>query len=124
METQVLKTHGNPDYDMIVFCHLRWDFVYQRPQHIISRLAKDYKILVVEEPTPTRLNGHSPLEVREITANIHVFRPPGQSIDKIGAFLKTHLKKQTLQVVWFYSPTFIPVLEQLALVCVIEYCKA
>ena len=122
METQVLKTHGNPDYDMIVFCHLRWDFVYQRPQHIISRLAKDYKILVVEEPTPTRLNGHSPLEVREITANIHVFRPPVQSIEKIGAFLKKHLKKQTFPVGWFYSPAFIPVLEHLEFDSVIYDC--
>lgn len=37
-------------YDMIVFCHLRWHFVYQRPQHIISRMAKTMKILLIEEP--------------------------------------------------------------------------
>ena len=35
---------------MIVFCHLRWDFVYQRPQHLLSRLAQHYRILFVEEP--------------------------------------------------------------------------
>ena len=92
MKTQVLRTNTDPEYDMIVFCHLRWDFVYQRPQHLISRLANDYKILVVEEPEPTRLNGNSPLEVREITPNIHVFRPPVQSIESIGKFLKKHLK--------------------------------
>jgi hypothetical protein len=24
---------------LIVFCHLRWDFVFQRPQHLMTRLA-------------------------------------------------------------------------------------
>ena len=37
-------------YDMIVFCHLRWEFVYQRPQHLVSRMAKYLKILFIEEP--------------------------------------------------------------------------
>lgn len=122
METQVFNPGTSHNYDMIVFCHLRWDFVYQRPQHIISRLAKDYKILVVEEPQPTRLNGNSPLEIREITSNIHVFRPPVQSIEKIGAFLKKHLKKQSFPVGWFYSPAFVPVLDQLEFDSVIYDC--
>lgn len=33
----------------IVHCHLRWDFVWQRPQQILSRLAKRYPILFVED---------------------------------------------------------------------------
>lgn len=41
---------SNNEYDLVVFCHLRWDFVYQRPQHIISRLSKNLKILLIEEP--------------------------------------------------------------------------
>ncbi len=122
MEAHALKMNANPEYDMIVFCHLRWDFVYQRPQHLISRLAKDYKILVVEEPQPTRLNGNSPLEVREITPNIHVFRPPVQSIESIGTFLKKHLKKQTFPVGWFYSAAFVPVLDHLDFETVVYDC--
>jgi ribonuclease BN (tRNA processing enzyme) len=35
---------------IIVFSHLRWDFVFQRPQHLLTRLAQSYKILFVEEP--------------------------------------------------------------------------
>src|SRR4051794_7813492 len=35
---------------LIVFSHLRWDFVYQRPQHLMSRLARHWRILFVEEP--------------------------------------------------------------------------
>ncbi len=36
--------------DLIVFSHLRWDFVYQRPQHILSRMARMRRIFFIEEP--------------------------------------------------------------------------
>ncbi len=36
--------------DLLVFSHLRWDFVYQRPQHLISRFAKDNRVWFFEEP--------------------------------------------------------------------------
>jgi UDP-galactopyranose mutase len=35
---------------IVVFCHLRWDFVSQRPQQLLSRLAQHYRLLFVEEP--------------------------------------------------------------------------
>ncbi|WP_449406239.1 hypothetical protein [Massilia phosphatilytica] len=35
---------------IVVFSHLRWDFVFQRPQHLLSRLAQHYPVLFVEEP--------------------------------------------------------------------------
>src|SRR5262249_22529904 len=35
---------------LVVFSHLRWDFVYQRPQHLISRLARKRRVFVIEEP--------------------------------------------------------------------------
>lgn len=36
--------------DLICISHLRWDFVWQRPQQLLSRLAQHYPILFVEEP--------------------------------------------------------------------------
>ncbi|CAG8863682.1 hypothetical protein PS627_00620 [Pseudomonas fluorescens] len=42
---------------LLCLSHLRWGFVYQRPQHVMSRLARDYDVLFFEEPlfedTPT-----------------------------------------------------------------------
>jgi UDP-galactopyranose mutase len=37
-------------YDLIVFSHLRWDFVYQRPQHLMSRFATAHRVIFFEEP--------------------------------------------------------------------------
>ena len=37
-------------FDLVVASHLRWSFVWQRPQQLLSRLANHHRILFVEEP--------------------------------------------------------------------------
>ena len=39
--------------DLICFSHLRWDFVFQRPQHLLSRAARTMRVLFWEEPLHT-----------------------------------------------------------------------
>src|SRR3954467_14220390 len=41
---------ATPMQTLIVFSHLRWNFVYQRPQHLLSRLAKRWRLVFFEEP--------------------------------------------------------------------------
>ncbi len=49
---------GRPTFDvlddypapLICFSHLRWDFVFQRPQHLMSRFARERRVYVFEEP--------------------------------------------------------------------------
>ncbi|HYE16722.1 MAG TPA: glycosyltransferase family 1 protein [Pyrinomonadaceae bacterium] len=41
---------GGVEYDLICLSHLRWDFVYQRPQHLLSRCARDRRVFFFEEP--------------------------------------------------------------------------
>lgn len=38
------------DTTVVCFSHLRWDFVYQRPQHLLSRFARRHDVAVIEEP--------------------------------------------------------------------------
>jgi hypothetical protein len=41
----------SPDRPLLLcFSHLRWDFVYQRPQHLLTRAAKSFRVVVLEEP--------------------------------------------------------------------------
>jgi glycosyltransferase involved in cell wall biosynthesis len=35
---------------LVCFSHLRWDFVWQRPQHLLSRAVRHYNVLIIEEP--------------------------------------------------------------------------
>lgn len=37
---------------LVCLSHLRWGFVYQRPQHLMSRMARTYDVLFFEEPLP------------------------------------------------------------------------
>ncbi|MES2458796.1 MAG: glycosyltransferase family 1 protein [Bacteroidota bacterium] len=39
-----------PPKNLVCFSHLRWDFVYQRPQHLLSRFSKDASVYFFEEP--------------------------------------------------------------------------
>ena len=41
---------GPRAHPLIVHSHLRWDFVWQRPQQLLSRLARTAPVLFVEEP--------------------------------------------------------------------------
>ena len=51
--------------DLVCLSHLRWDFVFQRPQHLLSRCARDRRVFFVEEPIFT--DGSSVrLEIGEI----------------------------------------------------------
>lgn len=37
-------------YDVLCFSHLRWDFVFQRPQHLITRFSQSHRVFYIEEP--------------------------------------------------------------------------
>ena len=43
--------------ELVVFSHLRWGFVYQRPQQILSRLARRYLHVRPKGPTGTDQRG-------------------------------------------------------------------
>jgi UDP-galactopyranose mutase len=42
--------NGRVTTDLICFSHLRWDFVFQRPQHLLSRAAQTMRVIFWEEP--------------------------------------------------------------------------
>jgi glycosyltransferase involved in cell wall biosynthesis len=50
---------------IVVHCHLRWDGVWQRPQQIMSRLARHRRIAFIEEPIFMGPGYQNHLEVRE-----------------------------------------------------------
>lgn len=107
-------------YDMVVFCHLRWDFVYQRPQHIISRMAKEYKILFIEEPWQRAEESESRL--MKINEMLHVLQPNVNGIAAIKDILPQYISQSSTAVGWFYSPSFVPVLEYFNFSAIIYDC--
>jgi len=64
-----------PKPDLVCLSHLRWDFVYQRPQHLMSRFARDRRVFFFEEPIGH--DGPARLEVSE--------RPGGVRVNKASS---------------------------------------
>src|SRR4051794_22344937 len=63
-------------YGIVVFCHLRWGFVWQRPQQFLSRFAKKHPILFIEEPFFDRKAGAQPeLQFHRVMPNVTVMCP-------------------------------------------------
>ena len=46
----MLTPARDPSPDLICLSHLRWNFVFQRPQHLLTRCAREQRVFYVEEP--------------------------------------------------------------------------
>jgi glycosyltransferase involved in cell wall biosynthesis len=108
---------------LIVFCHLRWRFVYQRPQHLLSRLARRWHVHLVEEPLFGEGAG-AWLERSEPCPNVSLLTPHTPVPDAgFADAQRPHLKQLlhdymcrhgiTEPVVWFYTPMALPLLDDL-----------
>ena len=63
--------------DIIYFGSVDWDFLWQRPQQLITRLAKSHRILFVDPPySLNRLKGLRDEGIRDLAPNIHRCTPP------------------------------------------------
>lgn len=105
---------------IIVFSHLRWDFVYQRPQHLLSRLARHYRVLFFEEPRFRP--GDASLEISTPLPGLTVCTPftPLETTgfhDEQMPYLRPMLREAGAQhanpIAWFYTPMALPLLQEL-----------
>jgi glycosyltransferase involved in cell wall biosynthesis len=96
---------------LIVFSHLRWDSIKQRPHHLLSRLSLKYPVLFIEEPIPYSKKEYGTAQLDKVEK--HVWRlqlkvdwEDTALIHKlISKTAKSFLKDAPL--LWFYSPSFI-----------------
>lgn len=98
--------------DLVCFSHLRWDFVYQRPQHLLTRCAKDRRVFFVEEPIFG--NGSMRLDTRETDSGVHVVvphLPDGlRSEIAINAVMREMTRQLFIEhdidkyIFWYYTP--------------------
>ena len=111
--TEDLSNDGN--YDVVCLSHLRWDFVYQRPQHLLSRFTRNGRVFFFEEPIFSDEPTH--LKVTEKGENLFVFVPyishsDGQNqnvFDIQKRLLDELIEANNVKdfIVWYYTPTAI-----------------
>ena len=118
------------NYDLVCLSHLRWDFVYQRPQHLMSRFAKNRRVFFVEEPIFTVEQTHLKISLREDNLTVvvpHILSADRETknIESIqGELLDELFSKQQIKdfVLWFYTPMAMSFAEHLEPKAVIYDC--
>ena len=98
--------------ELICFSHLRWNFVYQRPQQLLSRAAEEFRVHYFEEPV-FEGGGEPRLDISEVANNVEGVVPvlpadcAPDSRDALvkrllDGYLETLSEKPT--VGWYYTP--------------------
>lgn len=93
---------------LLCFSHLRWDFVFQRPQHLLGHAAGAYRVFYIEEPDFAPTAPHFRMKVAE--SGVTVLTPVFDHNTDHAHEMRTLVKalQSTLggcrQVHWFYTP--------------------
>jgi UDP-galactopyranose mutase len=122
--------HGHVDNppDIVCLSHLRWDFVFQRPQHLLTRCARDRRVFYIEEPIVTegvvpRLATHARGHVTVVVPHL----PPGsaESHDTVqrrlldALFVRYDINEYLL---WYYTPMAVSFTGHLTPVAIVYDC--
>jgi glycosyltransferase involved in cell wall biosynthesis len=109
-----LKTPQQETYDLVVFSHLRWNFVFQRPQHLIERFSKKQRVLFVEEPIDHSPDEEGTAKLIKVNPNLTVLQPKVKGEDWLKKTQQLVIQqltkmKSSQPILWFYSPMFEPI---------------
>jgi UDP-galactopyranose mutase len=105
------------DNSLICFSHLRWNFVFQRPQHLMSRFADERRVIFWEEPEAALPGCEPALGVRTCAETgvvvVTPSLPEGMDEAQQEAVLKTLLDgflagEKGPFIRWYYTPMMLP----------------
>src|SRR5215211_7183181 len=96
--------------DLVCFSHLRWNFVYQRPQHLMSRCARERRVFFVEELE--RSDGPAHMKMEKDPSGVTVvksFVPFGLNQEETDAAMQNLLDQFFAEeineyILWYYNP--------------------
>lgn len=107
--------------DIVCFSHLRWNFVYQRPQHLLSRFAQHSRVFFFEEPVfhdaPDKLHiSESDKNVWTVVPHLQQNLPPDEIIKRQKKMLSSLFSVMAIErfVAWYYTPMALPFSEHLS----------
>jgi glycosyltransferase involved in cell wall biosynthesis len=114
---------------LLCFSHLRWNFVFQRPQHLLTRAARTHSVLYFEEPVYE--NVAKPfMRATEPASAIRVLTPvlpegtgSAHAIDMQRMLVDRALASVQFDhlVLWYYTPMALPFTDHIeADVCVYD----
>lgn len=100
---------------LICFSHLRWSFVFQRPQHIMTRLARTHQVIYFEEPVWVERDALPGLDYHHCSlSGVTVATPrlpegiadPDETLRDLLDGLVGDMAESDL-VLWYYTPMML-----------------
>jgi Glycosyltransferase len=114
---------------LLCFSHLRWDFVYQRPQHLLSRFARTSRVFYIEEPMYGADAPHLTISRRELGLSVVVPLLPSGLSEKaqheaLGELIDELIAQEAITtfIAWYYTPMALPWTRHLEPVAVVYDC--
>ncbi len=108
-----------PSTLLLVFSHLRWNFVVQRPHHLLSRAARHYRVVYLEEPMRAPVDAPR-LQLVPTSCGVTVATPllPDMIPDETGALAAlvdqiVEGRAEEALVIWYYTPMALAFSEHL-----------
>jgi len=102
---------------LICFSHLRWNFVFQRPQHLMSRFAREMNVIYWEEPIEIGRGETAYLQVREaedapglrvVVPHLPEGMPEDAREAALMRLLDAHLASlRGPLIAWYYTPMML-----------------
>lgn len=112
-QVAVIKKQRRDKPVLVCFSHLRWRFVYQRPQHLITRAAKQWTVYFFEEPIYDPEARESRIEFSQAAPGVTVVVPvlpvgtsSKQAIDLQKSILDRVMDEHrgSISAFWYYTP--------------------
>lgn len=96
--------------DLLCFSHLDWNFVYQRPQHLLTRFANRYNVYYFEEPKTAGENRVEVARDGEVTVVKTFLRSSADRHAAATELTRTFIRQNHLkpEVIWYYTPMALP----------------
>lgn len=92
---------------LLCFSHLSWNFVYQRPQHLLTRFSKNYQVFYFEEPKI----GDSDMYIVNVQDGVYIVellvtRHDDSTNAKIQNLILNLLEEYDIEdyISWYYTP--------------------
>jgi UDP-galactopyranose mutase len=115
--------------DVICLSHLRWNFVFQRPQHLMTRCARERRVFYVEEPIfhsgiAPRLHIEQSGAVTVIVPHLPDSMPPADANDAQRRLLEQWIESQQMSeyLLWYYTPMALAFTDRLSPIAVVYDC--
>ena len=121
---------ANSSADLVCLSHLRWDGVFQRPHHLLTRAAKTRRVFFFEEPVFDR-EAASHLEFSHPQAGLTVATPhlpqdqsEAARTNSLRELLDQLIAREGIEayVLWYYTPMAVRFSGHLAPMAVIYDC--